>query len=288
MTLIIAGHSLQQGACGRKSDYITGLFAASDSNITSGNTVLVSGFKKVIEIPIRIKALNFNGEWFNGYLGHRYEGQCFVAFAGSTLVAQHIINSIRNHLGDLYPTYEQGQYQLVMLCEECRHLEQGYYAEDMFLDAQLNPLLTADYMAGVVSHAIQAVLDQAKRHEGMKTRFSAFQAEFIFGARCPVASDYHLYQYEIIPDGKDGALVKMTNVPVGELAIIGLREECSDEAKLCFERAIEGGNNTAAEMHRFVAQKIASKNEIGIFSIGKPCGLYKYDGGKLEVASFVR
>lgn len=288
MTLVIAGHSLQQGAFGRGSDYLTGLFAASDSNITAANTVLVSGFKKVIEVPVRVKALNFNSEWFNGYLGYRYEGQCFVAFAGSTLVAQHIINSIRNHLGDLYPTYEQDQYYLVMSCEVRRHLEQGYYAEDMFIDAQLNPLLTAGYLADVVSHAIQAVLDQAKKHEGMKTRFSAFQAEFILGAKCTVRNDYHLYQYEIISDGKDGALVKRTNVPLGELAIIGLREEYSEQAKACFEQAIESGKNTAIEMHRFVANMITSKNEIGIFSIGKPCGLYKYDGGKLETESVIK
>jgi len=288
MTLVIAGHSLQKGAFGSRSDYLAGLFVASDSNITADNTVLVSGFKKVIEIPIRVKALNFNTEWFHSYLGYRYEGQCFIAFAGSTLVAQHIINSIRNHLGDLYPTFEHGHYHLVMSCEDHRHLKQDYYAEDMFVDAQLKPLLTARYLADVVSHAIQAVLDQAKKHEGMKTKFSALQAEFILGAKCPASNDYYLYQYEIISDGKDGALVKRTSVLLGELAIIGLREEYSEQAKSCFERAIKSGMNTATEMHRFVADMITSKNEIGIFSIGKPCGLYKFDGGKLETESLIR
>ncbi|MCO6062597.1 hypothetical protein NG726_38870, partial [Pseudomonas sp. MOB-449] len=82
-----------------------GVFFVSDSNITQKGHVLVSGFKKVIETPVRVAGLNFLDEWFNGYHGYNYEGNCAIAFAGSTLVAQHIMNSIRNHLSDLKPTH---------------------------------------------------------------------------------------------------------------------------------------------------------------------------------------
>lgn len=109
MTLVIAGRNLKKGVFSKKvSDFEEGLFAVADTNITSDNTVLVSGFKKVYEIPVRLKKPNFCDEWFNGYSGYILEKNCFIAFAGSSLVAQHLMNSIRNHLGDIYPTYESG------------------------------------------------------------------------------------------------------------------------------------------------------------------------------------
>lgn len=287
MTLVVAGHSLQKGVFGNESDYIDGLFATSDSSITSGNKILVSGFKKVVEIPIRVKALNFCGTWFNGYHGHRYEGGCFVAFAGSTLVAQHIMNSIRNHLGDLYPTYEDGEYKIVMSCEGKKHLEQVDYDESMFLDSHLNPLLTAEYISEVVNHSIQSVLDKAKNHNGMKDNFTAFQAEFILGIRCPNNNEYYLYQYEILSDNNGGAIVKKIEIPKSKVAVIGLRDLHADDANAYFNNAVKKGNNTEDEMHRFVAQAIDSQNKIGVFSIGKPCVLYKYDGKHLVKRSVI-
>ncbi|TOF03205.1 hypothetical protein CGJ31_22655, partial [Vibrio parahaemolyticus] len=83
MTLIIAGHTLERCFPGEASNFETGLFVSTDSNITQNNVVLVHGFRKVYEVPVRVKALNFCGEWFNGYLGTSHEYKSFVAFAGS-------------------------------------------------------------------------------------------------------------------------------------------------------------------------------------------------------------
>lgn len=288
MTLVIAGHSLQKGAFGIESDFVDGLFAASDSSITSGNITLVSGFKKVVEIPVRVKALNFCGQWFNGYLGYRYEGGCFVAFAGSTLVAQHIMNSIKNHLGDIYPTYEDGEYKLVMSCERHRHLEQMDYDESMFLDRDLNGLLSAELISEIACHSIQAVLDQAQKHDGMKRNFGAFQAEFILGIRCPADNQFYLFQYEILPDDERGATVKMDSVSKGELAVIGMKDRYAEEANTHFQMAIKNGKHTASAMHKFVLEAVDSQNAIGVFSIGKPCGLYKYEGRHVKLEEYTR
>jgi hypothetical protein len=287
MTLVVAGHSLQKGAFSKTSNYVNGLFAASDSNITSDGTVLVSGFKKVIEVPVRVKALNFCGDYLNGYMGYRYEGGGFIAFAGSTLVAQHIINSIINHLGELYPTFVAGEYKLAMSCETEWHLENREYFDDMLLDKDLNPLLTASYLAGVVSHSIQAVLNSAKKHEGMKKKFSELQAEFIFGIQCPAQKSFNLYQYEILSDENGGAVVNQIDVPQGDLAVIGLKTEYAVTAQACYTNAIKSGERTAKALHKFVASSITDKNEIGIFSIGKPCGLYEYGGLRLEKVSVI-
>ncbi|WP_417500074.1 hypothetical protein [Methylophaga sp.] len=288
MTLVIAGHSLEKGCFGVESDYVNGLFAASDSSITTGNTTLVSGFKKVVEIPVRVKALNFCDHWFNGYLGYRYDGACFVAFAGSTLVAQHIMNSIRNHLGDIYPTHEEGEYKLVMSCEVHRHLEQMDYDESMFLDRHLDQLLSAKFISDVVCHSIQAVLDQAKKHDGMRKNFAAFQAEFILGVCCPLDNDFYLFQYEIRPDGNNGAVVYMENIPKGSVAVIGMKERYAEEATLNFQDAIKNGQPTASKMHEFVIEAIESQNSIGIFSIGKPCALYLYKDNYVNLEKYTR
>lgn len=288
MTLVIAGHHLEKGVFGDISDYEDGLFAVADSNITSGRTVLVSGFKKVVEIPIRVKGLNFLDEYFNGYRGIRHETGCFVAFAGSTLVAQHILNSIKNHLDELYPTYNGEDYELAMTCEKHKHLKSIDYSVDMFLEQHLDCLLTGELISNVVCHSIKAVLEQAKRHDGMKERFSAFQAEFILGVQCPVSRQYELYEFYILPDSERLARVEKVPIPKGKVAVIGKRDQFSKEAQSAFDESVSSAKCTSTEMHKFLAKAIDSQNEIGIYAIGKPCGLYRLRGKSLSIENKIR
>jgi hypothetical protein len=155
MTLVIAGYN--------RGNLEEGIYFAADSHITQSNQILVKGFKKVIELPIRVKGLNFCGNWFNGYLGNMYESSSAIAFAGSSLVAQHLINSMKNHLSELYPTYSDGCYQVVMSCEQKKHLRNNdNYSSEMFLDSDLDKILTGEYLSLVVCHSIEAVLNKAK------------------------------------------------------------------------------------------------------------------------------
>lgn len=282
MTLVIAGHHLEKGG------FENGLFAVADSNITQGGAVLVNGFKKVVEIPIRIKGLNFLSEYFHGYAGVRYESACFVAFAGSTLVAQHILNSIKNHLNELYPTHNGENYELVMSCEKHKHLKNIDYSDHMFLEHHLNDLLTGELISKVVCHSIEAVLEQAKKHDGMKRIFSAFQAEFILGVQCPVSMQYDLYEFHILEDHELQARVEKISIPKGKVAVIGKRELFSKEAQAAFEESILSGKCTSTEMHNFLAKAIDSQNEIGINEIGKPCDLYRLRGKSLSMDKQIR
>ena len=285
MTLIVAGRSLRKGVLGEESTLLDGLFAASDTSITDGSTILVSGFKKVIEMPIRVCRPVFNGEMSNGYYGFRYAGFCFLAFAGSTLVAQHIVNSITNHLGNLYPVLDGETYKLAMPCEERLHLRRGIgdYDYSMFLDSDLDPLLTAEFVCRVVSHSIRACLEKAKQHDGMKKNFRAFSSDFILGMRCPRSREYHLYQYNLVKSQSGEVDVLTTEMPRDEVAVIGMHQRFSTEAQECFTSAVREGRSTADEMHAFVARAIEDQNSIGVFKIGMPCALYMYDGGNLSV-----
>ncbi|MBV7547417.1 hypothetical protein KW849_14090 [Pseudomonas sp. PDM26] len=294
MTLIIAGHTLEQiNIDGIKSTHGHGVFFATDSSITQNGVVVVSGFKKVYEMPIRVNGVNLLDNWFNGYHGFIYEGGCAVAFAGSTLVSQHIMNSIRNHLGELKPTYRDGMYQLAMLCETHKFISQ-HCDGDMFKRSDYGPnyLLTAPFIAGVVQHAIQCVLDRASQHKGMKTNFAAYQADFILTVCCPDTGKYHIYRYEIVPGPDNGdqssadsvpAVAKMEEIPEGKVAVIGMRDNHEEDANAAFAAAVEAGQRTDLAMHEFITTAIRNQNEIGVFKIGLPAFRYEHRGIRLEL-----
>ena len=284
MTLIIAGHSLQQSYAEEKSGFCDGVFFAADSAITQGNQVLVSGFKKVVRYPIKVKAVNIAGGVFRGYHGDWYEDGCAIAFAGSTLVAQHMMNSIGNHLSDLRPTFEDGQYVMTMTCEHSRHVS-GYYDEDMFQRRFMgsNYLLNANYLSHVVKHSIEAVLISSKKYDGMREYFEAYRAEFIFSVKCPEDNKYHIYQYEVAQAQDGTAVVNVEKVPFGSVAVIGKKSLFKDDAVANHKMAIDLGKSTADELFNYLVLSVKSQNEIGIFDVGMPCHLYKLRGKSLEL-----
>ena len=293
MTLVIAGHYLLRGIHVNDSNDVNGLFAVSDSNITQPvpygyglRSVLVNDFEKVSEIPIKVKSPNFLGGRFNNYLDCRSQRSCFIAFAGtSTLVAEHLINEIKQQLANLYTTYEDDEYKIVMSCEKNRHIKQGdFYDTSMFQyhHLDLNKLLSAEYLLNVVNHSINAVLDKAKKNDGMNEAFKNFHVELILGVRCQRNQNFRLYEYEIKRNNEDAGIVNQVEIQVGKVAVIGIKEEYAERALSHFTNAIENGKDTAKEMHDFLAAAIKEKNDIGSHSIGKPCVLYKFNGNNLE------
>ena len=183
MTLVIAGHYLLQGIYENDINDVNGLFAVSDSNITEsypGLNVLINDFQKVAEISIKVKSPNFLGGRFNSYLDCRSERSCFIAFAGSTLVAQHLISEIRHHFANFYPTYEDDKYKIVMCFETKRHIKQDdFYGTNMFKYHHLDKLLSAEYLSEVVNHSIKTVLDNAKKNDEMNKVLKSFHVELI-------------------------------------------------------------------------------------------------------------
>lgn len=121
MTLIVSGHNFGKNPW-RDFDNIKkhkgmrqeGLFAIADSIITThssnGHSPLLSGFKKIKEIPVKLWQPYFIGENFKSYNSVFAQFDCFVAFAGSTLTAQHAIDSISNHLSTLRIDYQSRGY----------------------------------------------------------------------------------------------------------------------------------------------------------------------------------
>jgi len=184
-------------------------------------------------------------------------------------------------------------YQLAMLCEPHKFIAQ-HCDGDMFKrsDYGHNYLLTASFIASVVQHAIQSVLDRASQHKGMKKNFKAYQADFILSVCCPDTGKYHIYRYEIVegPDNGDQsnadsvpAVATMEEIPVGKVAVIGMRKLHEDDANVAFAAAVEAGQRTDLAMHEFMITAIRNQNDIGVFSIGLPAFLYEHRGVRLEL-----
>ena len=193
------------------------------------------------------------------------------------------MNSIKNHLSDLKPTYIDGEYQLAMPCETKKFLS-GDYDMDMFQKHHLgtNYLLTAEFIAGVVEHSVQSVLIQAKKHKNMAGMFSAYQAEFILGVCCPKTGKYHIYRYEILPSCTKGAVVSMEDIPEGKVAVIGMRKLHEQDANDAFADAVANGRSTGPALFDYLATAIKAQNDIGVFEIGFPAFHYKQEGIRLE------
>lgn len=246
---------------------------------------MVEGFKKVVSVPVRVSGMNFLDTTFHSYQGYRYEGACAMAFAGSTLVSQHMLNAIGNHLGDLKPTWFEGRYQLAMACEKDKLIKQGgYYEDDMFAEdfCGRDGLLTADYIAGVAKHAIETVLDHSRRHAGVKDYRYAVSAEFILGLKCPADGQDYLYRYEIVEETRDWYVVNMVKVGDDEIAVIGLKAEHSGDALICYRSAIQAGDETGRAMLDYVASAVRKANQIGDLKIGLPAFLYELVGVRLD------
>jgi len=288
MTLVIAGFSYD--SFDQESIYF-----ATDSVLTTPymglHRVLLKGFKKVIEVPIRVKLPIFQGISFYRYYGDHSETKCTIAFAGSTLVAQHLINSITNHLSELYPTYKQGSYRLAMSCENSLHLRgdydvEGLYSNCMFTEEHLYSVLNAQYISEVVEHSINAVLAKVRTYSDMSIDFGPYRAEFILGVYCPQNRKHYLYTYEIVPDNNSGAIVKKNVVNHSDIAIIGAKQFKSNALlNISGKNGLFKANN---KVFKFLNETIDSENSTGNITIGKPSSLFSFERGFLNRTNFVQ
>ncbi|MEL0653508.1 hypothetical protein V6257_00545 [Pseudoalteromonas issachenkonii] len=104
--------------------------------------------------------------------------------------------------------------------------------------------------------------------------------------QCPQTREYHLYQYEIVPDQELGAKVEITRVNQNELAVIGakkFKDDALTELAQC-----EGEEKPSEKIFRFLNSVIESETSIGNNGIGKPSGLYNLQGSILTRIGFER
>jgi hypothetical protein len=295
MTLIIAGHDIKKDASRPGFVGAThGLFVAADSTITNGNQTLLSGFKKIYTLPIKVYKPYFVGGMFRGYQTVRLSTHCFIAFAGSTVTAQHILNGIGNHLGAMRYAYEgsgimgRGVYQILMDCERnSLHKSMTTWGDDMFLDGDMDDLLSGEVVAKTVGHVLKISLGDAKRHKIDEQGWNSLLTQYVLGTYCEVEKRNKLYTFKPRHKREFGEHGQIVDIEIdqkeiipGELAVLGMTG-FESRAKAAYQAAFQAKADVKRAMFEFLNLAIDEVKANGDLEIDRPALLSAFHRGEM-------
>ena len=297
MTLVVAGYRQSSLSWGTPSTYVpdrrSGIFMVADSIISTvtatGRKPLVSEFRKVIEVPIHVWEPHFIGENFHDYIKVFNSHKCLIAFAGSTLTAQHIINCITGHLGKLRIDYKSGEkFECVVRksCDPNNLISNGrssIYDEDIFIpDRDYQNLLSAEFISDVVEHSINKALESKMKHVIDQQALDAMRTEIMLGLTCPIKKVDHLYTYSFrirnIPGGGVEAYCQKDLVQANDIGILGMINTYGPQAKNVAQKAMTTGNTLQEDITDYVVQTV--KNDT-TYEIGFPLAVKTIDGNQI-------
>lgn len=300
MTLIIAGYkqNLFQWQTDEKPDYTpdrrSGLFVIADSMISAktnaGSKPLVSGFRKIIEVPVHVWQPNFVGELFQGYSTIFQTHKCLVAFAGSTLTAQHLINGISGHLAELKIDYERNpeiEYVVRKSYDHNNLISKGisnHYDEDLFVAAKdYQNLLSAELISDVVEHSINKALESRMQHVLDPVALDAMHTDIILAVTCPIQRLDYLYKFKFKSSALSGGGIKAycekEFIEADKIAVIGLEKAFAAEAFELAKTAISGGLRFEHDMLDFVVNCVKQDQT---FEIGLPVFIKQINGTSVQ------
>ncbi|MBY5938792.1 hypothetical protein [Marinobacter nauticus] len=297
MTLVIAGHN--SNAPLKDS----GLFVAGDSAITApgsnGKKTLLGGFRKSYEVPIKVWQPYFNGPYFHAYNKTYYESSCFIAIAGSTLTAQHVLNTIYEHLTKLRISYEydqygsNGKYSIIRHCQR-NILESGQgvdqWDDELFIERDYDGLVSADVIAKQIEYSIRESLRSAKEYKLDENSLRGMFTEFAAGIYCPKDKLHRLFTYrmklEISDEGLYELKIDANEVPKGNVAVLGMRKQFEERAQSILSECISKGDSPAERIFEFINEAIDEVRSSGGGEIDRPSYLKNFEGGILEKLAF--
>lgn len=271
MTLIFAGHQSQ-------SSFKNGLFVIGDSAITSGTKTLLSGFKKVYPLPIKLWKPTITGGQSKGYKLVYQEQEGFAAFAGSTLTSQHYLNAVIEHLSNLRISCEkEGPFhaKVKWLCQENPILDNSIrWDDDLFFQDDFKTLLAEDLIVDTAQHALEAAVRSAKRYKLDEDSFNLLLNEFAFGFRDPQNySKYCLYHFWMSREQVGGmAQIKVNHrkVEPQELIVLGMDKRFGASARQAFDLALASGGDTENVLWNNLESAIDLIKKSGDAGIDKP------------------
>lgn len=271
MTLIFVGHQHQHA-------FRSGLFAIGDSAITSGTRTLLSGFKKVYPIPIKLWKPTITGGQSKGYSLVYQEQEGFAAFAGSTLTSQHYLNSVVEHLSNLrISSEEDGPFQLQVkwICQANPILDDTIrWGENLFVQDEYRKLLTEELIVATVQHALEAAVRSAKRYKLDEKSFNLLLNEFAFGFRNPQdASQFCLYHFFMTREQVDlMAQVKVNRRKIGsqELIVLGMEKDFGASARQAFAIALANNEDIEGVLWNHLRSAVQSVKNSGETGIDEP------------------
>lgn len=300
MTLIIAGHQRGGGRYGNEN----GLFVAADGAITqvdqNGNVVetLLNGFQKISPITINLWTPHFIGQCFNDYLHIGYTTQCFVAFAGSTFVSQHVINCIEAHLGKLRISMkylDEGGFRYILLrdCDKKNNMlynsPNDNYDEELFCPRDIDKIYNVDDIVDVVEYSINQALLSLRKHCNDSKGFSRLNTEFIVGLSDRLSDKHRLFLFKTSIEKDDDGLfqpkVIKTEIFENDVVLIGgAKKHFEDRAHIRYAEAISGNLSREDNMFNFLNECISeASGELGRKEIAFPSSLKTLVNGRLDL-----
>jgi hypothetical protein len=307
MTLVIAGYDYEKslkytwgGESTSDQDKpemeVCGLFIAADSAISShnGGRTLLNGFKKVYCIKANLWKPYFMPDGsFKDYLEIHEQREVFVAFAGSTLTAQHIINSITAHLENLRITFGRHgdgsiYYNAIRHCQKNPLIaaEASYWADDTFLPRNFEGLLTGEIISKTTEYSINEALLSAGRYKLSMEEFQAMRTELVLGVWCPYRKRYELHLYRMLQKpGNAGGLIAYTEgklLEPKEIAVLGMRTQFETSAQVEFENSIRNNLSPSATLNQFLKKSIEKVQESGSKEIDHPISFRRLNRNGIE------
>ncbi len=271
----------------------SGIFIAADSTIsTNGKSsqTLLSGFRKIYEVRATLWQPYFIGGYFKDYRIEHSSCQLLVAFAGSTLTAQHYLNSITTHLQNLRISHRQraiGElepiaYMVRLECETNPIEGGGVFSDDTYTPKDMQAFnLTAGDLAHAIQHSLEHALRSAKKYKLDRQGFDSLNTPFVAGIRCPTTMKYRLFRFDIlersIPGEPLSMSVDMTELTPNQVAVLGMSGHFDQRAQEAYNSALEANRSTQQACFDFLQDAIDEVQETGSKAIDLPAVLMTLD-----------
>lgn len=205
---------------------------------------------------------------FHSYTQVYENYKIFISFAGSTLTAQHIINSVTSHLGKLrigYRRSEQGSiaYTAIRHCQK-NPLEQNTsgstWDDDTFLSRDFEGLLTGELIASTIEYSITEALTSTSKFKLELKDFEAMHTELLAGVWCPVNRRHEFYFYRVESKrDDDGVLVPYTKkrlIPENGIVVLGMQKQLESQAQEAFKNSLFAFTPPSKELLKLVRDTI--------------------------------
>lgn len=299
MSLLFVGYESEKISFSRNGNsaprhYDKGIFAIADSAITSyqGKKTLLTGFRKIYDVEAKVWEPSFSpyGD-FRGYSHVFAKSSFIIGFAGNTLVAQHILNSITGHMEHLKISYierersEEIKYTIKLPCEKNLLMNPPMltiWDEDTFLKRDYENLLTGEFISDAVEHSINHAIFSAREHRLDAEEFDQMFTDIYCGVFCPVKKEHQIYIYRMKRRIEDGVLIAYTEkdfLEKDQIAVLGMRKQFEADAKKVYQAAIQAGKSPSKELESFMGNCIDIVLSSGSFEINRPITVKILDRG---------
>ncbi len=282
MTLVVAGFEKDGSIVFCGDSLITTKFSGISVKLTSS-------FRKIIPLEIIIRVPDFSPDGtIIRYVETTSSHRCIIAFAGSTLVSQHIINSIQGHLRRVKYTYDSGEYdysegrqkgahyKLIMDCENNDKVEKTLWDEDIFnTPAELaSELISKDFLIRLFKHCIQGVMDNFYINTNEFFEPEWFLSDFIVAFSCYETKKNHLVTFKM--DFGDSAVnLVVEEIDKDELAMIGI-SRYNEKIKFSYQEKKEN-SSTANILFSEIINAVKDNESADLREIGRPVVLKMFD-----------